>query len=289
MTMLRAASVQMQARRLSSTAEFYDRVDYFTGVAADYGADFVTFPEYFSMMLLSAEPQTLQMPAMIDRLTELQGEFIDRLGDMATRHKINIIGGSYAARVGDVTRNSTHVFLRDGRHAAQEKLHPTPDEAAVWGVRGGDQLEAIETDCGKIGVLICYDSEFPEAARHLTEQGARVIFVPYNTDALTGHLRVTYCCQARAVENQVYVVTSGMVGALENVFNLDLHHAQSGIFTPCDHPFARLGIAAQATENAEGLIFADLDMAKLDWAREKGAVRNWADRRPDLYQSWQTR
>ena len=131
--------------------------------------------------------------------------------------------------------------------------------------------------------MICYDSEFPEVARRLADEGARVMFVPFQTDTRQGHLRVRYCCHARAIENQCYVVTSGNCGNLPHVENLDINYAQSAILTPCDFPFARDGIAAEATENVEQVVVADLDLAQLSWARARGSVRNLRDRRFDLY------
>jgi predicted amidohydrolase len=85
--------------------------------------------------------------------------------------------------------------------------------------------------------MICYDSEFPEMARHLTDAGVKLFFVPYCTDTRHGHLRVRYCCHARTVENQCYVVTAGLVGNIDNVANMDINYAQSAILTPSDHPF----------------------------------------------------
>jgi predicted amidohydrolase len=107
--------------------------------------------------------------------------------------------------------------------------------------------------------------------------------VPFCTDDRHGYLRVRYCCQARAVENQVYVVMAGNVGNLPNVANMDSQYAQSAIFTPCDIPFARDGIAAEASENAEMLIVAELSLAALVDARTRGTVRNLRDARSDLY------
>jgi predicted amidohydrolase len=136
--------------------------------------------------------------------------------------------------------------------------------------------------------LICYDSEFPELARRLVDQGAQILFVPFCTDTRQGYLRVRYCCQARAVENQCYVVTSGNVGNLPEVENMDLQYAQSAIFTPCDYPFARDGIAAETSENVEMVAVADLNLTTLNWARHEGSVRNLRDRRFDLYRTvWQ--
>ena len=190
---------------------------------------------------------------------------------------------------GDI-HNVAYVCLRDGSIHGQEKIHPTPNEAYWWNIKGGDSIDAIQTDCGPIGVLICYDSEFPELARRLTDEGARIIFVPFCTDSRQGYMRVRYCAQARAIENQCYVVMSGNVGNLPNVANMDIQYAQSCILTPCDFPFARDGIAAEASENVETLTISDVNLADLSWARAEGTVQNLADRRFDLYRiEWDKR
>ena len=148
----------------------------------------------------------------------------------------------------------------------------------------GSSLNAIDTDCGPIGVLVCYDAEFPELSRHLVNQGAQILFVPFCTDERQGYMRVRYCCQARAVENQIYVVMSGNVGNLPNVANMDIQYAQSCILTPCDFSFARDGIAADTTPNVETVAIADLRPESLHIARNSGTVQNLRDRRHDLYQ-----
>lgn len=283
---VRVASVQLNARTLRNPEEFYETVAYFTNIASEYGSDFVVFPELFTLQLLSCEGEELPPREAIARATEYTETFVERLRAMALSRAINIVGGSHATRVGDGdVRNVCHVFLRDGTVHRQAKLHPTPDERESWNIKGGDSVDVIETDCGPIGVLICYDSEFPEATRRLADEGARILFVPFNTDTRHGHLRVRYCCQARAIENQCYVVTSGMVGNLDNVSNLDIQYAQSAIMTPCDFPFARDGIAAEASENVEMIIVADLNLATVQWARARGSVRNLRDRRFDLYRT----
>jgi predicted amidohydrolase len=88
-----------------------------------------------------------------------------------------------------------------------------------------------------VGVLICYDSEFPELARRLVDEGARIIFVPFCTDNRQGYMRVRYCAQARAIENQCFVVLSGNVGNLPGVDNMDVQYAQSCILYPLRLPF----------------------------------------------------
>ncbi|RZV36046.1 MAG: GNAT family N-acetyltransferase [Sphingomonadaceae bacterium] len=288
---VRIATCQLQARAVSDFDEFMRQVEYFVDVAADYEADFIVFPEMFTLMLLSAEEKVLNPAESIEALTRYTTRLRSKLSEMALNFNINIIGGSHPTRMedGDI-HNVAYVCLRDGSVHAQEKIHPTPNETYWWNIKGGDSIDAIQTDCGPIGVLICYDSEFPELARRLVDEGARIIFVPFCTDSRQGYMRVRYCAQARAIENQCFVVMSGNVGNLPNVANMDIQYAQSCILTPCDFPFARDGIAAEATENVETLTISDVNLADLSWARAEGTVQNLADRRFDLYRiEWDKR
>nr|WP_294850141.1 bifunctional GNAT family N-acetyltransferase/carbon-nitrogen hydrolase family protein [uncultured Sphingomonas sp.] len=281
---VRLATCQLQARAVKDFDEFIANVRYFVDVAADYGSDFIVFPELFTLSLLSFESDELSPQQAIEKLSAYTPALREALREMAMRFNINIIGGSHPTRTadGDI-QNVAFVCLRDGAVHEQEKIHPTPNEAYWWNIKGGDEIDVIQTDCGPIGVLICYDSEFPELARRLADEGARIIFTPFCTDSRQGYLRVRYCCQARAIENQCFVVLSGNVGNLPNVHNMDIQYAQSCILTPCDFPFARDGIAAEATENVETLTISDVNLADLSWARAEGTVRNLGDRRFDLY------
>ena len=287
---VRLATCQFQARAVKNFEEFVHNVEYFVDIASDYRADFIVFPELFTLQLLAYEKEHLTPMEAIDRLTDHTPKLTAELSRMALRYNINIIGGSHPTRTddGDI-QNVAYVCLRDGSIHAQEKIHPTPNERYWWKIKGGDRIDAIQTDCGPIGVLICYDSEFPELARRLVDEGARIIFVPFCTDSRQGYLRVRYCSQARAIENQCFVVLSGNVGNLPNVDNMDIQYAQSCILTPCDFPFARDGIAAEASENVETLTISDVNLADLTWARAEGTVQNLADRRFDLYRIAWTR
>jgi predicted amidohydrolase/GNAT superfamily N-acetyltransferase len=281
---VRVATVQFQARAVESFEEFISNVEYFVDVTSDYRCDFVVFPELFTLQLLAVEEKKLSPAESIEALTRWTPKFTAAMRDLAISYNINIIGGSHPTRTDDgEIQNVAYVFLRDGQVVAQEKIHPTPNERYWWNIQGGDSVQAIQTDCGPIGVLICYDSEFPELARRLADEGARILFVPFCTDNRQGYLRVRYCSQARAIENQCYVVMSGNVGNLPKVENMDIQYAQSAILTPCDFPFARDGIAAETTENVETVAIADLDLTDIKWARAQGTVRNLRDRRFDLY------
>ncbi len=281
---VRVGTVQYMQRRVNSFDEFLQYVAYFVDVVADYRGDFVVFPELFTLQLLSIEDQRLTPAQSIEALTKYTPRLRDALRDMALRYNINIIGGSHPTRVeSGRVENISYICLRDGRVHEQPKIHPTPNEVYWWNIEGGSVLNAIDTDCGPIGVLICYDAEFPELARHLADQGIGILFVPFCTDERQSYLRVRYCCQARAVENQYFVVMSGNVGNLPNVANMDIQYAQSCILTPCDFPFARDGIAADTTPNVETVAIADIHPPTLIEARRNGTVRNLKDRRLDLY------
>ncbi len=281
---VRLATVQYAQRRVESFDEFRRYIEYFVDVTADYRADFVTFPEMITLQLLSMEKQTLTPLESIKALTRHTDALVNMLSELAVSYNINIIGGSHPTltETGQV-QNICYVCLRDGSVHARPKIHPTPNERYWWNIVGGDSNDSIQTDCGPIGVMICYDSEFPELTRHLVDQGARILFVPFCTDERQSYLRVRYCCQARAVENQCYVVMSGNVGNLPGVENMDIQYAQSCILTPSDFMFSRDGIAADTTPNVEMVATADLSMAELVHGRNSGTVQNLKDRRFDLY------
>ena len=179
--------------------------------------------------------------------------------------------------------NVGYLCKRDGGIERFEKLHVTPDEAKVWGLQGGNQLKTFDTDCGKIGVLICYDSEFPELSRILADEGMDILFIPFLTDTQNGYSRVRHCAQARAIENECYVAIAGSVGNLPKVHNMDIQFAQSMVFTPCDFAFPANGIKAEATTNTEMILIADVDIDMLRELNQFGSVRNLRDRRKDIF------
>lgn len=281
---VRVGVIQYQQRRIASFEEFAQQVEYFVDALANYKADFAVLPELFSLQLLSIENEQVPAADAIAHLTQYTEQLKTMLSALAVNYNINIIGGSHPTRAenGDI-QNVCYVCLRDGSIHSQAKIHPTPNERYWWNIQGGSELSVIMTDCGPIGVNICYDSEFPELARHLVDQGMLMLFVPFCTDERQSYLRVRYCCQARAVENQCYVVLAGNVGNLPKVDNMDIQYAQSCILSPCDLPFARDGVAADTTPNVEMVAIADLRLDLLAQARRSGTVQNLKDRRFDLY------
>jgi predicted amidohydrolase len=145
-------------------------------------------------------------------------------------------------------------------------------------------LQPIDTPKARIGVLICYDIEFPETARHLADAGAEIVFVPFCTDNRQGYLRVRHCAAARAIENQIYVALTGNVGNLPDVTNMDVQYGQAAVLTPSDFAFARDGVAAEADANEETVLICDVDLDALHASRSVGTVTPRLDRRADLFQ-----
>ncbi|MCC6594359.1 MAG: carbon-nitrogen hydrolase family protein [Xanthomonadales bacterium] len=285
---VRTMAVQWRMQACASFEDFAARVGYYAGVAGDYGCDFVCFPEFMALELLAIGPRRLDAGEAMQALAAHAGA-IDRLfSELACQHRVNLIGGAFPRALADGSvRNLAGCYHRDGRIDHRSKIHATPSEREAWGVVGGDDAAVIDSDCGPVAIAICYDSEFPELVRHLALAGAAILFVPFCTDERQGYLRVRHCSAARGIENQRYAVLAGTVGHLPRVLNMDIQYAQSCILTPCDHVFfARDGIAVEAAPDSECVVFADLDLARLRQARERGTVRNLADRRPDVYELW---
>jgi len=209
---------------------------------------------------------------------------VQRFSKLAISYNINIITGSMPEMVDGKLHNAGYLCRRDGTMERYEKLHVTPDEAKVWGMVGGNQIVAFDTDCGKIGILICYDVEFPELSRILADEGMDILFVPFLTDTQNGFSRVRHCAQARAIENECYVAIAGSVGNLPKVQNMDIQFAQSMVFTPCDFAFPTNGVKAEATQNSEMILIADVDIDLLRELNQFGSVRNLKDRRLDLFE-----
>ncbi len=279
---VRVGTVQWQMRPMSSVDELIDQVEFFVDALAGYNAEFALFPEFFNGPLLSLFNQEYPAEA-IRGLAQYTDEIVEEISRLAVSYNINIIAGSMPVYQDQVLYNVSYLCRRDGTTDHQHKLHITPDERAYWGVRGGDELKVFETDIGKIGILVCYDAEFPELPRILNQKGARILFVPYWVDTQTGYLRVRRCAQARAIENECYVAITGSVGNLPKVENIEIQYSQSAVFSPADFAFPHDAIVAETTPNTEMTLIVDLDLDKLTEIRNEGSVRNYKDRRLDLY------
>ncbi len=280
----RVSVVQWQMRRFISFDDFMQQVEFFVDTVSDYQSDIVLFPELFNAPLIHTYEDHSPSDAMV-MLAEHTEKMRLAMMEMALSYNINIVTGSVPAvnENGDLM-NVAYLCRRDGTWDSQEKLHITPDEETHWGFVGGNSLKVFDTDVGKVGVLICYDVEFPELARIQTEKGMKILLVPFWTDTRNGYLRVRRCAQARAIENECYVAISGSVGNIPKVETMGIQYAQAAIFTPSDFSFPHDAIAAEATPGVETTLITDLDLDLIKELRAKGSVRNMESRRTDLYQ-----
>jgi predicted amidohydrolase len=280
---VRIGLIQWQMRPYNKVEELLQQAEYFIDAVSGYRSDFALFPEFFNAPLM-AENNHLPEPDAIRELAKYTDQIVKRFSELSISYNINIISGSMPEIKNEKLYNVGYLCKRDGTIERYEKLHVTPDEAKVWGMQGGNQLKAFDTDCGKIGILICYDSEFPELSRILADEGMDILFIPFLTDTQNGYSRVRNCAQARAIENECYVAIAGSVGNLPNVHNMDIQFAQSMVFTPCDFSFPSNGIKAEATPNTEMILIADVDIDLLRELNRFGSVRNLNDRRKDIFE-----
>ena len=280
---VRLGLIQWQMRSYKNLDDLLEQAEFFIDSVSGYRSDFALFPEFFNAPLM-AENNHMPEAEAIRELAKHTEAIVEKFSEFSVSYNINIITGSMPEMKGDRLYNVGHICKRDGSVERYEKLHVTPDEAKVWGLQGGKGVKTFDTDCGKIGVLICYDVEFPELSRLLADDGMDILFVPFLTDTQNGFSRVRHCAQARAIENECYVAIAGSVGNLPKVQNMDIQFAQSMVFTPCDFSFPTNGVKAEATPNAEMILIADVDIDLLRELNQFGAVRNLKDRRNDLYE-----
>ena len=279
---VRIATFQYLLRPIECFEEFATQVEFFVRSAQEYRCQFALFPEYFSMQLLSYLREAAPARA-VRRLAQLTPEYETLFKRLAKESGLYIIAGTHPVIQGGELFNAAHLFTPNGRVFRQKKVHLTQTEKGPYQMSRGHGFYVYHTDFGRVAILVCYDVEFPEAARVLAEAGAQIIFVPSCTDERQGYFRVRYCAQARASENQIYVAMAGTVGNLPQVPCMATHYGQAAILTPCDYFFARDGIAAEGTLNQEQMVIADVDLNLLAEQRVKGTVLPLNDLIRDAY------
>jgi predicted amidohydrolase/GNAT superfamily N-acetyltransferase len=280
---VRLGLIQWQMRPYNTIEEIMQQAEYFIDTLSGYKSDFALFPEFFNAPLM-AKYNDMGEAEAIRNMAEYTSPLLQELSKLSISYNINIITGSMPKLIDDSLYNVGYLCRRDGTIDRYEKLHVTPDEQKVWGLKGGSKLETFNTDCGKIGILICYDVEFPELSRLLSDEGMDILFVPFLTDTQNAYSRVRHCAQARAIENECFVAIAGSVGNLPKVENMDIQYAQSMVFTPCDFPFPTNGIKSEATPNTEMILISDVDLGLLREIHHYGSVKNLKNRRHDIYE-----
>ncbi|MBK5277601.1 MAG: bifunctional GNAT family N-acetyltransferase/carbon-nitrogen hydrolase family protein [Bacteroidia bacterium] len=281
-TDVRLGLIQWQMRPFKNFESLCEQIEFFIDAASGYKSDFILFPEFFHAPLM-AEYNDITEAEAIRGLAKYTEPLKNKFAEWAISYNVNIITGSFPDLREGKLYNIGYLCHRNGKVEEYQKLHITSGERESWGMVGGDVLKTYDTDCGKIGILICYDVEFPELSRLLADDGMDILFVPFLTDTQNAYIRVRHCAQARAVENECFVAIAGSVGNLPKVNNMDIQYAQSAVFTPSDFAFPTNGVKAETTPNTEMTLIVDVDLILLKELNHKGAVTNLKDRRKDLY------
>ena len=270
---LRVGALQYFIRPVTGFEQFADQVEGLVATAADYGVRLLVFPEYFTLQLLTLGNTRRPLPEQALDLAHQVPRFQQLMQELAVRYGLHIVAGSIPS-VGDngALHNDCFIFGPDGRTSWQGKLHMTRWEREEWGIQPRRRLRIFSAPFGRFAVSICYDAEFPELARAAARRGADILVVPSCTDDRQGFLRVRYCAQARAIENQMFVVHACTVGSLPMVPAVSLNYGQASVLTPSDFAFARDGIRAEGAVNQEMMVVAELDLDDLRRSRESGTV-----------------
>ncbi|WP_439149746.1 carbon-nitrogen hydrolase family protein [Sulfitobacter sp.] len=265
---------------LTSWAQYEDKLASWVAGAAQYGAKLLVFPEYGAMELATL--------AGLDVAADLEASLFavsDRLPDadvlhqkLAAEYGVHIVAASGPAATATRPVNRARLITPDGKIGVQDKQIMTRFEREVWHVIGGNALQVFDTTIGKIGILICYDSEFPLLGRALAE--CDIIAVPSVTESMAGYWRVRIGSMARALENQCITAMSSCVGPADWSDALGLSYGAGGIFCPPDVGFPPTGVLAAADINVPGWTYAEVDLAQIARVRADGVVLNrahWQD------------
>lgn len=273
MSKIKVSSIQFSYKPINNFDDFVSNVESLIKQAE--GSDFVVFPEMFTLELQYIIPNN-----NMARIPEFTEQYIELFTRLSYEKNINIIAGSHMTMKNDRLYNTSFIFCPDGNRFEHSKTHLFPFEPGM-GIFPGNTLEIFEINDLKIAIALCYEMEFPEVVRILTMKGAEIIFCPSYTIGEHGFWRVRHCCQARTIENQIYVIHSSLVGTPPR--HTMAGWGRSSILSPCEEPWPPNGVLAEAETNKEMVISGELDIKMLHKKRKSGAAPTLKDRRPEIY------
>lgn len=276
---LRIAAAQYPIDQPQTLEAWQDKVARWVADGAATGAQLLVFPEYGSIEQAAAfGPEVCDdLQVTLHKIAEIAGERVAFHSMLAREHGVHILVGSGPVLGEDgVFRNGAQIVTPDGVVGEQTKFIMTPFERN-WGVQGGGPLRVFETAIGRIGVAICYDSEFPLLVRAMAEAGADILLVPSCTEKVSGFNRIRTGARARALENQIVAVTSPTIGDAPWSPAVDINVGAAGIYVPSEHGVSDDGTLAEGGLNEPRFVVADVDLAHLRRLRTTGEMRNFTD------------
>ncbi|WP_373945764.1 carbon-nitrogen hydrolase family protein [Paracoccus marcusii] len=269
--------------------DWFDSFDAYAAKLArwvsDADADLLVFPEYGAMELASLSGRAVagDLEASLHAVAALDPQVRALHADLAARHGCHILGASGPAFDGARPVNRAVLYGPDGVIGHQDKQIMTRFEREEWHVTGAPGLRIFDTTLGRIGILICYDSEFPLLGRVLAQAGAQLLLVPSCTDTVAGFSRVRIGAMARALESQCVVVQAPTVGPCDWMPALDENRGRAAIYGPPDGFWPETGIIAEGELDAPGWVRATVDLSRVDVSRRDGAVlpfAHWPEQEP---------
>ncbi len=267
---------------LTCWAQFEDKLAAWVRDAAENGSSLLVFPEYGAMEVatLAGMNAAGDLEQSLHAVSERLPHVDDVHRRLAVEFDVHILAASapvFDASATDTGRpvNRARLFSPSGNIGVQDKQIMTRFEAEIWDIAPGHGLQLFDTSLGKIGILICYDSEFPLLGRALRE--ADLILVPSVTEALSGYSRVRIGSQARALENQCVTLMSSIVGGAYWSEALGSTIGAGGVFGPPDKGFPERGVLSLSTLNQPGWTYADVDLDVIQEVRQDGGVLNRRD------------
>ncbi len=277
---IKIATAQYDISFLENWPAYQQKIERWVAGATAEDAKILLFPEYFSMELASLFGQAVysSLSKQLAAMQTLHDDFISLFKSLAQKHQCIIQAGTFPVLIETgIYQNRAYLFMPDGGIDYQDKLMMTRFEKEQWLIKSGKELKCFDTEYGKIAINICYDSEFPLLARKQVEAGCVLILVPSCTDTIAGYHRVKIGCQARALENQCYVVQASLVGDAAWSEAVDVNVGAAAIYTPVDRGFPDNGILSEGTFNAVQWVIADISPNNCATVREQGQNFNYRD------------
>lgn len=279
---LRVAAAQYPVGRPADFDAWATALSRWVGEAADAGAELLVFPEYGALELASTFGEAME--ADLAGQIRAVGGLIDRVDalhvDLARRHGVHILAASLpvlAPDLGGQAVNRARLIGPKGGIGVQDKRIMTPWEREIWGITGNSTARVFDTAIGRIGIAVCYDGEFPLIVRAMVAAGADLILIPSATETVAGAARIRTAGLARALENQIAVVTSPTVGEAPWSPALDHNHGAAGVFVPADKGLPPSGVLAEGAFDAPGWVHATIDFEAIAAVRTQGGVRGRRD------------
>ncbi|PPD05545.1 MAG: amidohydrolase [Methylobacter sp.] len=277
---VKIAAAQYDIGFFENWPQYVEKIDRWVAEAAWQGAKILVFPEYGSMELASLFGKDVygSLSKQLASMQSLVDDYIGLYQSLAQKNSCYIQAGTFPVAIeAENYRNRAYLFWPDGKYDYQEKLIMTRFENEHWLITAGSKLKCFDTAFGKIAINVCYDSEFPLLARKQVEMGANLILVPSCTDTLAGYYRVRIGCQARALENQCYVVQSPTVGQAPWSEAVDVNRGAAAIYTPVDRGFPDNGILAIGELDKTQWVYAEVSLGEIQTVRSQGQVFNYRD------------